>query len=178
MKPVWYTALRKFGPGSDGWASYLAWAKLPHLTEVVSLDIILCPPIIQELTVVDWQHNVQEDFKTVFFVDLDYLLSRVGDPAAANTIATIEEPELEDVESFRDGRFRFIGFDLIELPGTGVSALVNCGGFDRAFLPKDLNAYGLITDYAFARVVQRRLVEQYPGEHHAQCSLWAVWRYA
>ena len=58
---------------------------------------------------------------------------------------------------------------------TGVSALVNCGGFDRAFSPAELSECGLLADHARALTVQKRLRAEYPDEHHAHCDLWAVW---
>ncbi len=79
MLKIWYTARQKFDP-SDGqaWLDYIRWSKLTQLTEVVSLDTILCPSVINELTAEDWQRNVQENYHIFFFRDLDYLLSRVS----------------------------------------------------------------------------------------------------
>jgi len=177
MRPVWYIACEKFGPHTHkGWDKYLTWAKLPHLIEVVSLDVVLCPSVIEHLTAEDWGHNVAEDFKTDLFADLDYLVQRVGDLTSVNILATIEEPGIEDLTSFQDDRFVFKGFDLVERPGLGISALVNCGGFDKAFLPDELNQSGLISDYGFAREVQERLVKYYPEHEHAHCLVWAIWR--
>lgn len=45
-----------------------------------------------------------------------------------------------------DKRFKFYGYDLLE-DFTSISALTNCGGFDKAFLPKDISEYGLIIDF-------------------------------
>jgi hypothetical protein len=176
MKPVWYTAREKFGPGTRGWLDYLVWARLPQLVEVVSLDSSLCGSLIKELLPEDWAHNVQADYRIDFFTDLDYLRLRAGGSASASILAVIEEPDIEDLNSFRDGQFIFIGFDLVEIPGTGISALSNCGGFIKAFLPRDINPFGLVSDYALARTIQQRLVEQYPEEQHANCSLWGIWR--
>jgi hypothetical protein len=41
----------------------------------------------------------------------------------------MQNPSDDEVRSFSDPRFVFRGFDLVELK-TGISALVNCGGFD------------------------------------------------
>jgi hypothetical protein len=154
----------------------LAWAKLPQLDEVVSLDTSLCPVVIRDLSPDDWAHNVAEDFRTEFFTDLDYLMRRVGDRSGVNVLAVIFEPDNKDLNAFQDERFQFIGFDLVERPGKGISAMVNCGGFDKAFRPEDLNRYGLISDYRFAGKVQQRLATFYPEENHADCALWAIWR--
>jgi len=59
---------------------------------------------------------------------------------------------------------------------TRISALINCGGFDRAFLPKDISEYGLIKEFGKAKQIQSLLADEYPNEEHADCSLWAIWK--
>ena len=178
--PIWYIALEKFGPDyGKAWQDYLAWANLPQLRELVSLDISLCPTLFSAITAEDWLHNVREDYLTSFFTDLDYLLARVKQARGAlegNLLAAVREPEPPDLQAWQDARFVFQGFDLVESPGLGVSALNNCGGFELAFLPGDLNPVGLLDEHGYARAVQRRLRGHYPTEHHANCSLWAIWR--
>jgi len=87
----------------------------------------------------------------------------------------MENPTASDLRSFADPRFVFQGFDLVELQ-TGISALVNCGGFDKAFTPADLSDCGLLPDHAGAMMVQKRLRAEYPDEPHANCDVWAVWQ--
>lgn len=171
---VVYTAVQRFNPSCPGWQKYIAWSGLTQLREVVSLDDVLCPNLIRELSTEDWEYNVREDYRTHLFRDLDYLLRRVGD-RPANLLALMANPTEGEVGEFHDDRFAFCGFDLVDVQG-GISALVNCGGFDRAFVSSDLNEFGLLADHAKAVDVQRRLREEYPGEHHAICDVWAVWR--
>ena len=57
-----------------------------------------------------------------------------------------------------------------------ISALVNCGGFAKAFAPSDLSDCGLIPDHTRAASVQRLLRQENPDEHHADCVVWAVWQ--
>ena len=90
--------------------------------------------------------------KTHLFYDADYVRKRIAGKAAT-VLALIEEPSVDDVESFRDPRFAFCGFDLIDAWG-GISALTNCGGFDRAFLPTELS---ILLDHSRARAVQQLL---------------------
>src|SRR5439155_25036915 len=117
--------------------------------EVVSLDLIICPTVFGELTDEDWRHNVQEDFKTSLFPDLDHVLRRVAGDDRVIVLALMQNPTDDEVRSFTDPRFAFRGFDLVELQ-TGISALVNCGGIDKAFAGSDLSACGLVTDPAQA----------------------------
>ena len=175
MGSVVYTAVKRFDPETrPDWAKFVGWSRLTQLREVVSLDDLLCPNLFRELTAEDWDHNVQADLKTHLFRDADYVAARVAGHAA-NVLALIEEPSLDDVASFNDPRFAFCGFDLVEEQG-GISALTNCGGFDHAFVPADLSECGLLADHAKAVVVRQLLKTKYPDNPHARCCMWAIWR--
>lgn len=90
-------------------------------------------------------------------------------------LAILREPE-EDCRGIDHPEgFKFYGYDLIE-DDTRISALTNCGGFDKAFSASDLSRYGLIEEFRKARDVQLRLLENYPDEAHADCTLWAIWK--
>jgi len=174
--PVVYSAVKRFDPTwSEGWRDFIAWSNLTQLREVISKDIMLCPTVFRELTDEDWQHNVQEDFKITLFHDLDYMLSKVVGDVRVNVLALLQNPTGDEVRSFNDPRFVFRGFDLVELQ-TGISALVNCGGFDKAFSRTDLSECGLLTDHVQALRVQQLLREEYPDEPHADCDVWAIWQ--
>lgn len=177
MSNIWYIAVQQFGPSSGKkWDEYLEWSKLSQLNELISLDIMLCPPIIERLSDEDWQHNVHADYLIDFFTDLEYLLERLASHIGHNVLAVIREPTPEQIQTSTDERFSFQGFDLIEQPGCGISAIVNCGGFNQSFKPTDVSAIGLFDNYEFARTVQQRLQEHYPNEIHAYCCLWAIWK--
>ncbi len=174
--PVYFVAVRRFGPASgETWREFIEWSGLTHLREVVSLDTILCPSVFEGLTDEDWGHNVQEDFLIGLFHDLDYLLGKLDGHDRANILALMRNPTAAEVGSFTDPQFEFRGFDLVELQ-TGVSALVNCGEFDRAFAATDLSDCGLLTVHAKASDVQHLLRTEYPDEPHADCDVWAIWQ--
>ncbi|HEY4231653.1 MAG TPA: hypothetical protein VGO79_15895 [Thermoanaerobaculia bacterium] len=176
MGPVVYTAVECSNPETRAdWSTFVAWSRLTQLREVVSLDFLLCPNAFQELAAEDWEHNVHEDFKTHLFRDADYVSRRVTGKAMT-VLALIEEPSDAEVASFRDPRFAFCGFDLVDEQGGGISALTNCGGFDRAFLPAELTECGLLLDPSRARAVRELLRTEYPDEPHARCRIWAIWR--
>lgn len=176
--PVMYTAVERFDPScGERWRKYIEWSALTQLREVVSLDGMLCPSVLGDLSDEDWEHNVHEHSLIGLFLDIDYLLKKLGGEADVNVLALMRDPTAAEVASFSDPRFVFLGFDLVETQ-TGISALVNCGGFDRAFAPADLSALGLIPDYAKALGVQDRLRAEYPDEPHANCERWAIWRMA
>lgn len=90
-------------------------------------------------------------------------------------LALMQEPTRADLDLFADSRFTFRGFDLIEKTGS-ISALVNCGGFDKAISNVDLSTCGLLTDLSAALDAERLLRENYPDEPHANCDLWAIWQ--
>ena len=61
--PVVYSVVERFDPDcGERWEDYIRWSGLTHLREVVSLDILLCPTVVHELTAEDWEHNIQADF--------------------------------------------------------------------------------------------------------------------
>jgi hypothetical protein len=136
---------------------------------------MLCRSVLRELTEEDWSYNVQEDYLIGLFHDLDYLLGKLDGDGKSNVLALMRNPTVDEIGSFIDPRFEFRGFDLVELQ-TGISALVNCGGFDRAFAPSDLSDCGLLTDHSRASVVQDLLRAEYPDDSHADCELWAIWQ--
>ena len=174
--PVVYTAVKRFDPAcGERWHGFIEWSGLKQLREVVSLDLMLCPTVFGELTAEDWRHNVQEDFKITLFHDLDHVLRRVAGDDRVSVLALMQNPTEDEVRSFTDARFAFRGFDLVELQ-TGISALLNCGGFDRAFAPTELADCGLLADHARALGVQERLRAEYPDEPHADCDVCAIWQ--
>jgi hypothetical protein len=159
--------VRRFGPASgEEWPKFLAWSALAHLQEVVSLDGILCPTVFQQSTAEDWGHNLHEDFKTTLFYDLDHILVKAAGDDGVNVLALLQNPTAGEVRSFSDPRFVFRGFDLVDVRGD-VSALVNCGGFDKAFAAADLSDCGLLADHARALRVRQRLWDEHAGEPHA-----------
>jgi hypothetical protein len=177
--PVIYSAVKQFDPScGDKWTKFIEWCGLTQLREVISLDCILCPSVIviDELTPEDWHYNVSENFICHLFRDLEYLLGKVAGSDRMNVLALMQNPTEEDVRAFNDNRFIFRGFDLLEVHVADISALVNCGGFPKAFAPTDLSDCGLLVDHAKVLRIQTLLRAEYPDEHHADCDVWAIWQ--
>ena len=176
IMPVVYSAVKRFDPAcGESWTKFIEWCGLTQLREVASLDGILCPTVFQELVDEDWQHVINENFKCHLFLNLEYLLGKVANNDRVSVLALMQNPTADEVFLFSDRRFIFRGFDLVELQ-TGISALVNCGGFPKAFSSTDLSDCGLLTDHAKALSVQKLLRAEYPDEPHADCDLWAIWQ--
>ena len=92
--PVMYSAVRRFDPAcGESWQKFIAWSGLTQLREVVSLDLMLCPTIFQELTDEDWRHNVQEDFELNLFHDLDHVLGKVAGDDRVSVLALLQNRE-------------------------------------------------------------------------------------
>ena len=171
-----FVAKRPFDPSvGEGWDRYVAWSGLSQLSEVVSLDTMLCATVPEELTAADWDYNVHADYLAFFFHSLDYLLNRVTGEGQLNILAVLQNPRPADVAAMTLDGFAFAGFDLVDVHG-GISALTNCGGFDGVFLNAELSELGLLTDLSRAQQVQAALRVQYPEESHAECDVWAIWR--
>ena len=174
IKPV-FTAVESFDAQSgDRWTDYIRWSGLTHVKEIVSLDSWLFPSLFDELTDEDWNHNVHADGRIHLFRDLPYLLQRVGAEQRINVLALVEEPSQADLSLVADTSFRLKGFDLVG--ATDMSALTNCGGFDKAFSAGDLSDVGLLPGLEQAYAVRDRLKEHYPDEGDADCLVWAIWR--
>jgi hypothetical protein len=181
---VYYVATSKFGPtthrtwqGYDmNWREYIAWSKLTHLQEVISLDSVLGTRVVEKEDPLDGYFRFWEDSTPGSYTSLAYLLTKLEgqDPATYNVLAVIKEPT-EPCEALYLEDFEFIGYDLLEKNG-GISALTNCGGFDNTFLPDDLNSFGLIDQYPKAIKIKQDLFENNPEEPHAHCEAWAIWR--
>jgi hypothetical protein len=149
-------------------------SRLTQLREVVTLDAILCPPIVDEILPQDWPHIVNEDFMLTYFTDLDYLLRRIGTERDRNLLCLYRNPEAHPSPS--DSRFGFEGYDVVDVQG-GISALTNCGGFPLAFVNEELNSVGLLPTRERATQVRTALLTNYPVEPHAHCDAWAIFRY-
>ncbi|SFB33363.1 hypothetical protein [Algoriphagus aquimarinus] len=177
---IWYTARETYDSDYEvefSWKKYIKWSKLTHLSELVSLDGILNGLAFEPDfdSAEDWKYIVtEEQMITQFFNSLDYVVEKTKDLEYFNLLAVVREPN--EAKSKLDSEFDFIGYDLIETDGD-VSALTNCGGFDESFLPKDLNEFGLLTEWAKAKKIQTDLRINNPEEHHADCYLFEVWRH-
>jgi hypothetical protein len=172
----WYIATARFDPTSNpsGWASYVATTGLHHLNEVVTLDGLLCPPILQDVKPNYWPHIVNEDFMLQFFTDLEFLLAEIARVPARNVLCVYRNPEAHPhppSEQFLE----FVGYDLVDVYGSN-SALTNCGGFPKAFLDSELTPQGLLPKRERAFEVQHALRREYKDERHADCHVWAVYR--
>jgi hypothetical protein len=170
-----YIATERFDPtDEEKWRKYFDWAKIPALTKIVGLDSMLCPHIPQEMSDEDWKHVVNEDFRLDYFLQLDYLLTRVRDKQRRNILGLYRNPAIHIADAPPGGDFTFMGYDLIE-EQTQISALNNCGGFPDVFQNDELNNCGLILSFERANKVKRLLAEKHPKEPHAQCELYAIW---
>lgn len=175
MAETLFIAVERFDP-SDGekWQKYVHWAKIPGLTEVISLDSMLCPHIVHEIQPEDWAHIVNENFRLDYFTGLEYLLRRVAQVPRKHVLGLYRNPEAH-IEKAPAPNFVFVGYDLIE-EMTQVSALTNCGGFPDSFSNAELNRFGLVDGFNRAAEIRRHLNEHNPKEPHANCELYAIWR--
>jgi hypothetical protein len=177
MEPV-FVAKRRFDAGAgESWVGYVAWSGLSQLTELVSLDEILCPTVPETLIAADWEHNVHADYQIRYFRSLEYLRRRVASEPRLNLLGVLQNPSVGDVERLALAGFEFVGFDLLDIHGD-VSALTNCGGFDQVFAGAELSDRGLLTDLERAYEVQRGLRALGLAQSHTECHVWAIWRLA
>lgn len=167
---IGFMALETFTPTEK----YFERNRLVHVEEVVSLDCLLCPSVI-DIDAGDMEHLQQKEYYYHIFNDLDWVLQRSKDIKDKQVLAVLREPAKDCKAIPLNSGFYFCGYDLVE-DYTRISALTNCGGFDEAFLPSALSKYGLIEDFVEAKKVQLLLQDKYPNDDHANCSLWAIWK--
>jgi len=170
-----YTVRERFTPAyGQGWQEYADWSGFNHITELITLDTILCSDRIDDLTPEDWHHNVQADGRVTWFTDLDYLRQRY--PLASEhdqLVAAIESPETDLSPPVG---FTQCGFDIVDAEGA-VSVLTNCGRFPGIFEPDDVNTAGLLDGIELAEAIAHQLRMTFPDEPHCQdCRVWQVTR--
>ncbi|MCV9966141.1 hypothetical protein OIU34_30170 [Pararhizobium sp. BT-229] len=171
-----YIAVEKFSPSEgQGWDDYIAWSGLAQLDEVVTLDGMICPFVLEEIKDSYWDHIVKEDGMLNFFTNFDFFMKELGTAQNANVLGVLRNPTLEAVQQGLGDRFRFVGYDLLDQDHS-ISALTNCGGFPEVFDNAELSTKGLLTDYDRAKEIQRDLRRLHPEERHADCNIWAIFR--
>jgi len=176
MQP-WYIATTPFGPADgDKWTGFVTWSGLGQLTELVSLDGMLCAPVLDDVEDHYWDHIVAENFMLQYFRDLPFLLGELAGREGAgpyNLLCVVRNPEAQPMAP--EAGFHLLGYDLVDRRGI-VSALSNCGGFPKVFRNSELNAFGLIASRERAVAIQTDLKREHPEEPHADCHVWAILR--
>lgn len=175
MEP-WFIATQKFSPADEeNWTEFIEWSRLTQLDEVVSLDPILCPPLLPNMKEEYWPYIVDEAFLLPFFTDLPFLLHEVSTIPDKNVLCVYRNPTVLPLPGGGLLAFEFLGYDLVDVEG-GASALTNCGGFPEVFSNDEISPKGLLTKHTRAVEVQKELRRRYPGQLHTDCHLWAIFR--
>ncbi len=173
MQP-YFIAVERFGP-ADGetWSKYMVWSGLAQLRELVSLDRMLCPPVLGAPFGEYWP-CVEDEWMSDFFTDIDFVRRATAATPNKRLLGVYRNPP-NHIDSIPDDAalFKFLGYDLVEA-GSGVSALSNCDGFPLAFDNAELSPIGLIDAHDRAVEINAALRREYPSEIHALCDLWAI----
>ena len=170
----WFIAIQQFGPANgDEWIKYVGWSGLSQLEELISLDTILCPPLLPDIKDDYWPHIVQQDGCLHFFTDLAFLRQQVAHIDGGRILCVYGNPESPPVLPAELNGFKPIGYDLVD-DQTGISALSNCGGWPGVLANSELSPKGLIETHERALQLLELLARQYPKEPHAHCDVWAI----
>ena len=136
------------------------------ITEVISVDGALFPE--------EEQIALSEKQAMNISIEENYQVLRVFCMLDENGILDIPDIAEQDVRGFK-----FCGFDLSDF---WVSAILNCGSFmkgnylSKAFDYRELNEFGLVSDYQSAVKIRQKLMDEYPDDDHAYCAVFAIWR--
>ena len=110
----YYTAIERFDhDNGERWLGYTRWLGRTDLMRIVSLDSLLCPPVVHPESADDWQFVAKEEFMLDFFTDLDFVLQRVSGHRPSVVIAVARDPSPADVSDFPHPDFEFAGFDIV-----------------------------------------------------------------
>jgi hypothetical protein len=177
MGNILYTATERFSSkNGDAWTKYIEWSKLDHISEVVSLDSMLCSSSISsEYSETDWKYQSEEDNNHGFFTDLNHVLTKGINLNENQIIGLIKNPEDENWVSLLPGKFVLKGYDLID-DETLISALSNCGGFPETFSNTELNKFALLPNLLRAIQIKDLLIRNNPKEAHANCEIYGIAR--
>lgn len=153
---------------------YRSFSGFRHITEVVTLDSMICRDLIDELQDDDWEHNVHEDFRIQLFRDSAYLMSR--QPLNGSKHQLIAAMECPPIDFTIPNGFVICGFDIMD-SSFGNSALTNCGRILEAFQPDEVNNFGLIDDRERAFAIRDTMRGLNPNDPHlGECEVWLIAR--
>jgi hypothetical protein len=175
MQPL-FIATEPFDPlVGDGWISFVQWSGLSQLTELVSLDSMMCPSVLRETKPDYWPHIVNESYMLHFFTNLPFLLNEISAVARKNLLCVFRNPSEEPKAPSEIAAFELLGYDVLDTQACA-SALSNCGGFPDVFSNEELTRQGLISSRVRALEIRTNLRKNHPEEHHADCDVWAIFR--
>lgn len=157
------------------WNEYIKWSKLDHLTELISLDEMLNPSLIECSfdNEEDWNSiHLFKNSVTGYAINLDFVMKNLNTKEKYNLLTIVIEPEV-DCQKITVEDFEFMGYDLLDFDFY-ISALTNCGGFEETFSSSDINDKGLIDDFEKAYDINKRLLENNQVEFHADTNVIAI----
>jgi hypothetical protein len=174
----YYTAIERFDCNNgERWLGYTRWLGRTDLERVVTLDSVLCPPVVHVESSDDWQFVSQEEFMLDFFTDLDFVLRRVSGHRPSVVIAVARNPSDAEISDFARPNFELAGFDIVDAQ-FNASALLNGCNFPGAFDVSELSPEsGLIKSRQRAFRIRDVLHQRYPNRDKTPSHVWAIWRY-
>lgn len=169
-----YTIRERLTAQQQPFDDYRAFSGFHHIKELVTLDSMMCPDLVDELRTADWDHNVQEDFRTSLFRNADYLLTRQPlDAQKHQLIAGFESPPAQLDAPIG---FAICGHDIMD-SYFGNSTLTNCGPIPEVFQPTEVNSFGLIDDRDRAFAIRDTMRALQPDDPHlGNCEVWLLAR--
>jgi hypothetical protein len=170
---MWFMIVARLDASSPQWPQYFAWAKLPQLERVVTLDGQLCPAYPFEYADEDWENFAGGGEYLPAFTTAEYARKRLPADGRWQLVGFVIDPPAEPATA--DG-FIFAGYDIIDAIG-GISLLSDCGGgFSEAFASDELNVNGLLPSHTRATAVCETLRAKYGDDAHArEAFVVAMW---
>lgn len=169
-----YIILKKFGPGSDTWKSYVQWAGLQNCQEYYSIDGMYRESLFKPESAKDWENCINEDFKTHIITNLDFARKIIPKFPDGEIIGIIENPKSSNEEILPN--HTLMGYDIID-GYNDISLLTNWGGKDEGITNLKLNNCALIDDLNYAYELKEMLRRDFSEDSHVEnCKVWAVYK--
>jgi hypothetical protein len=174
----YYAAIERFDRNNgQRWVEYIRRMDRTDLMRIVTLDSMLCPPVVHVESSDDWQFVAKEEFMLDFFTDLDFVLRRAVGHRPSVVVAVARDPSVADISGFSHPDFEFAGFDVVDTQFV-TSALFNSSHFPGVFDVSELSSEsGLIMSRERAFEIRDTLRQRHPDRDEAKCYVWAIWRY-
>jgi hypothetical protein len=169
-----YVIREKFGPGSDNWREYAAWAGLQDCEAYYSLDNGMRKSLFVPESPEDWKNCINADYQTNILTNLEYAKKIINKYPNAEIIGLIENPRSDKITP-SPGHL-LLGYDIIDA-FCGVSLVTNWGNGNDEIKYYKCNKFALLDDLNTARRFKKILLEKYPKDDHvANCEVWAVYK--
>ena len=169
-----YKIIKKFGPGSDGWSEYAAWAGMQACSDFYSIDHMQRTELFSPVTDEDWGNCTFTDDSRPLIGNLAYANKVCSRLESAEVVGVIKDPKTEN--GIIPDCHILMGYDILD-GYDDISLLTNWGGLKEGIKNLKINSHGLVDDLEHAYQLEHMLRSEFLEDGHAQaCNVWTVFK--